>query len=163
MTEEKELIDRLSKGDTAAFRELVADLEAILLMVRLGRELAKAGKPEYEAMIQALEDDQEADVKLAALIALADEQGGVPVNVLTQIWKEETDPEMKRMLVMTLGQTKSDEAVPTLLEAARDKDRRTATAAVMALGQIGTPKAKAALLEIIEKREPEKVKKDVPE
>jgi len=65
--------------------------------------------------------------------------------------------------VMTLGQTKSDEAVPALLEAARDKDRRTATAAVMALGQIGTPKAKAALLEIIEKKEPEKVKKDLPE
>jgi hypothetical protein len=33
----------------------------------------------------------------------------------------------------------------------------------MALGQIGTPKAKAALLEIIEKKEPEKIKKDVPE
>src|SRR4030042_4069464 len=30
-------------------------------MVRLGRELAKMGKPEYEAMITALEGDQEAD------------------------------------------------------------------------------------------------------
>jgi len=33
----------------------------------------------------------------------------------------------------------------------------------MALGQIGTTKAKAALLEIIEKKEPEKLKKDLPE
>ena len=40
---------------------------------------------------------------------------------------------------------------------------KLATAAVMALGQIGTPKAKAALLEIIEKKEPETVKKDLPE
>jgi HEAT repeat protein len=67
------------------------------------------------------------------------------------------------MVIMTLGQTKNDEAVPFLLEAARDKDSRTATAAVMALGQIGTPKARAALLEIIEKKEPEKAKKDRPE
>ena len=67
------------------------------------------------------------------------------------------------MALHALGETKSDEAVPILLEAALDKDRTIATMAVMALGQIGTPKAKAALLEIIEKREPEKVKKDLPE
>src|SRR4030067_1733291 len=41
-------------------------------MVRLGRDLAQAGQPEYEAMIQALEEDQTADVKLAALSALQD-------------------------------------------------------------------------------------------
>jgi HEAT repeat protein len=96
-------------------------------------------------------------------MTLADEKGGAPVSVLVQILKSETDSDLKRMVIMTLGQTKSDEAVPVLLEAARDKDSRTATAAVMALGQIGTPKARAALMEIIEKKEPQQVKKDLSE
>jgi HEAT repeat protein len=69
-----------------------------------------------------------------------------------QILKSEADPELKQHVVFSLGQTKSDEAVPALLEIAKGKDTRLARAAVLALGEIGTPKAKAALLEILEKR-----------
>ena len=38
-------------------------------MVRLGRDLARHGRPEYEAKIQAMEEGQETDVRLAALYA----------------------------------------------------------------------------------------------
>jgi hypothetical protein len=107
-----------------------------------------------EKLLELLKNTKSRRVKQAVLIALADEKGGAPVGVLAQILKSETDSDVKRMVVMTLGQTQSDEAVPYLLEAARDKDGPTATAAVMALGQIGTPKAKAALREIVEKKEP---------
>jgi HEAT repeat protein len=93
---------------------------------------------------------------------LADERGGAPVGVLVQIMKSEPDSELKRMVIMSLGQTRSDEAVTVLLEAAGDKDSRTATAAVMALGQIGTPKAREALMKIIKSRDTE-TKKDLPE
>ncbi|MGB8957662.1 MAG: HEAT repeat domain-containing protein, partial [Candidatus Aminicenantales bacterium] len=60
--------------------------------------------------------------------------------------------ELREQAVMSLGQTKSDEAVAALLEVARGKDTRLGRAAVQALGEIGTPKAKAALLEILEKK-----------
>jgi len=42
--------------------------------------------------------------------------------------------------------------VAALLEVAKGKDARLARAAVTALGEIGTPKAKAALLELLEKK-----------
>ncbi len=121
------------------------------------------GIPATEKLLDLFKKTKSQRVKRAVLIALADEKGGVPVNVLVQVLKSETDADLRRIVIMALGQTKSDEAVPVLLEAARDKDSRLATAAVMALGEIGTPKAKAALMEIIEKKEPEKVKKDLPE
>jgi len=54
---------------------------------------------------------------------------------------------------MALGQTKNDQAVPALLEIAKGKDRKLATSAVMALGEIGTPKAKAALMDILERKD----------
>jgi HEAT repeat protein len=85
-------------------------------------------------------------------MALSDEKGGAPVAALTEILKTETDPELKQQALISLGETKSDEAVPALLEIAKGKDPRLARAAVAALGEIGTPKAKAALLEIIEKK-----------
>src|SRR4030042_4850994 len=118
-------------------------------MAILGLREFKGVLPEKK-LHEILKKSKPLRVKQAVLISFADEKGGAPVSVLARIWKEETDPDMKRMLVMILGQTKSDEAVPILLEAARDKDTRTATAAVMALGQIGTPKAEAARREIID-------------
>jgi HEAT repeat protein len=39
-------------------------------MVRIGRELSKAGKPEYETVVKSMETDGDEDVKLAALYAL---------------------------------------------------------------------------------------------
>ena len=77
-----------------------------------------------------------------------------PVKILSELLKEETDTGVKQYIVMSLGQTKSDEAVPALLEIAKGKDARLATAAVMALGEIGTEKAKAALMEVLEKKKP---------
>jgi HEAT repeat protein len=56
----------------AAFAESELTDDARSNMVRLGRGLVKAGKPEYEAIIQTLEEDQRADVRLAALYALRD-------------------------------------------------------------------------------------------
>ena len=89
----------------------------------------------------------------AVVFLLMDEKGGAPVAVLSQVLKEETDPEIRQQAVLALGQTKSDEAVAALLEIAKGKDAKLANAAVLALGEIGTPKAKAALLEILNKKD----------
>jgi HEAT repeat protein len=59
---------------------------------------------------------------------------------------------MRRVIVQALGDTESDEAVPFLEKAAlEDTDRRVRLAAVDALEDIDTPKARAALLRIIKK------------
>ena len=86
------------------------------------------------------------------LMALADEEGGNSVPVLIEVLKTETDPELKQQAIMGLGESKSDEAVPVLLGITKGQDVKLARVAVMALGEIGTPKAKAALVEILEKR-----------
>jgi TolA-binding protein len=44
--------------------------EAQVNMIRIGEALARAGKPEYEAIIQGMRAGQEEDVKLTALYAL---------------------------------------------------------------------------------------------
>jgi HEAT repeat protein len=85
-------------------------------------------------------------------MAIAGEEGAAPVATLVQVLKTEADPELKQHVIFSLGQTKSDEAVPVLLEIAKGKDGKLARAAVMALGEIGTPKAKAALLDVLEKK-----------
>jgi HEAT repeat protein len=52
--------------------------------------------------------------------------------------------------IMALGQTESDDAVPVLKDfAMKGVNKRVRSAAVNALGQIGTEKAKAALLDIL--------------
>ena len=61
---------------------------------------------------------------------------------------------MKREVISALGESKSDDAVPALLDAARnDADVRVRTAAVSALGELKTPKAREALLQILKKKD----------
>jgi HEAT repeat protein len=77
----------------------------------------------------------------------------VSVKVLGEMLKTEKEPDVKRMLVYSLGETESDEAVPILLDLAmNDKDNRVRAAAVSALGEIGSPKARDALLKVLEKK-----------
>jgi HEAT repeat protein len=76
------------------------------------------------------------------------------VKILGKLLKEEKDSELRRIIVRVMGDTKSDDAVPFLLDAAKkDKNIRVRTAAVSALGEINTPKARAALMEILEKKD----------
>jgi len=53
-------------------------------------------------------------------------------------------------MVDTLGGSESDEAVSILVDTAKtDPEVEVRTAAVSALGEIGTPKARQALLELL--------------
>lgn len=53
-------------------------------------------------------------------------------------------------MVEALGNSESDEAVPILLDSARtDSEVEVRTAAVSALGDIKTPKARQALLDLL--------------
>jgi HEAT repeat protein len=115
---------------------------------------------ETEILLELMKKSKYPGVKKAVLFSLVDEEkGAASVKVLSQVVREEKDPELRKQAIFALGQTKSDEAVPVLLEVAKkDKDVKMATAAVMALGEIGTPKAKAALMEILERKQTEEKK-----
>jgi len=53
-------------------------------------------------------------------------------------------------MVDALGNSESDEAVPILIDVAKtDPDVEVRTAAVSALGEIKTPKARQALIELL--------------
>ncbi|TFG57750.1 MAG: HEAT repeat domain-containing protein, partial [Candidatus Aminicenantes bacterium] len=105
-----------------------------------------------DVLLDVMKNAKSGRARRAVLMVLTDEEGGAPVKVLAEILKTETDRELKEHALYAIGQTKSDEAVAILLEIAKGKDARLARAAVSALGEIGTPKAKAALLEILEKK-----------
>jgi HEAT repeat protein len=78
-------------------------------------------------------------------------EGPGALKALIQILKTEKDPELRRVAIRTLGETENDEVIPVLLEAAqKDEDSRNRKEAVLALGEIGTAKAKEALQKIID-------------
>jgi HEAT repeat protein len=55
--------------------------------------------------------------------------------------------------VEALGDTENDAAVPVLLKAAKnDKSLKVRASAVEALGNIGTPKAREALMELLKEK-----------
>jgi HEAT repeat protein len=77
----------------------------------------------------------------------------VSVKVLGEMLKTEKEPDVRRMLIYSLGETGSDDAVPILLEVAlNDSNNRIRATAVSALGEIGTPKAREALMKVLEKK-----------
>jgi len=84
---------------------------------------------------------------------LEDMSDEVSVKVLGEMLKIEKEPDLRRSLVYSLGETGSDDAVSILLDVAlNDSNNRVRAAAVSALGEIGTPKAREALMKVLEKK-----------
>jgi len=73
--------------------------------------------------------------------------------VIAQILKHEKDAELRKIAAHSLAQSNSDVAVEALFYAAEQDDNvEVRKSAVMALGEIGTPKAQEALVKILEKK-----------
>src|SRR4030042_3372238 len=79
-------------------------------MVRVGSALAKAGKHEYEAKIQAMEEDQETDVKLAALYALKALGDLESLPTLISLYDTAKLAQLKSQIIFMLQDFKSSEA-----------------------------------------------------
>jgi len=81
---------------------------------------------------------------------LADKRDPAAIKALGRLFKEEKDPEWREKMVDALGGSESDDAVPLLLDAAKtDPEVQVRTAAVSALGEIKTPKARQALMDLL--------------
>ncbi len=108
--------------------------------------------PGIEMLLDIYKKSKFHSVRKVALYAIEDMAEAAPVNILGQILDLEKDPEMRRLIVRTLGETESDEAVPFLLKVGlEDKDKKVRMEVISALEEIGTSKAREALMKIIEK------------
>jgi HEAT repeat protein len=75
------------------------------------------------------------------------------IPFLAEILNQEKDVDQRRMVIRMLGDSESDEAVPILEKVAlEDENRRIRTEAVAALGEIGTIRAREALIRVLEKK-----------
>lgn len=67
--------------------------------------------------------------------------------------QEAKSPGVKKAAVYVVEDIEDEAAVPILLDIAmNDKDVRLRADAISALGEIGTPKAREALMKVIEKK-----------
>jgi HEAT repeat protein len=93
-------------------------------------------------------------VRKTALHSIEDIEGPAAIEMFAAILKTEENPDIKRTIIHALGDTESDVAVPILEDIAlNDKNVKLRADAVSALGEIGTPKAREALMKVLEKKD----------
>ncbi len=64
-------------------------------MVRVGRELARTGKPEYETVVKSMEADGDEDVRLAALYALQNMGDAEALKTLISLYDKSEGAKLK--------------------------------------------------------------------
>lgn len=100
--------------------------------------------------VEVIRNSPSREVRGAAIHKIGESEDPEGVRVLGKLLSEEKDPDVRRQAVYALGEREGDDVVPVLVEVIKnDASTRVRTAAVQALGNIGTPRAKAALLEIL--------------
>ena len=118
-------------------------------LVRIGSRLAKNGKPQYETMIKALRDDQEDEVTMAALHALADTDNASAAEMLIGLYNPKASLKMRTRLVSVLGESEDPKARQKIAEIARtDPSEEVRRMAVEALAENPTPESIKLLREI---------------
>jgi HEAT repeat protein len=102
----------------------------------------EAGK----ALRQLLRESPYPDVRRAVLAQYVGRQSGSPVGLIEKLLKTEKDIHMRVTAVAALGIRGNDAGVPVLLDVLNGKDpEKVKSTARLALSQIGTAKAMAAL------------------
>jgi tetratricopeptide (TPR) repeat protein len=103
--------------------------EAKSNMVRLAHSLYRAGKPQYQTIIESYEDAAEDDIKLTALYALQNIGDESALKTIVSIYDKASGSRLKSQIVFMLAEMESPEAVAKLRDIAlRETDeevRRT--------------------------------------
>ncbi len=115
--------------------------------------LADATDGDCSLLLEVFRKAKFDEVRKAALYAIGDHCGKKSaIDSLSRILKEEKEEEYRIVALQALANADEDAAVPILSNVAKtDSSQRIRTAAVQMLGEIGTPAAKKALMEILEK------------
>ena len=124
--------------------------DAKMNMVRIARQLAKAGKPQYEEKIKALRDVSDGEIESAVLIALLHMGDDASLATVMARLDHITNEEVRSKVVRMLGEhSASPKLLGKLSELARkDPSPRVRRSAVHALGEIKSPETIAILKEI---------------
>jgi HEAT repeat protein len=124
--------------------------DAKMNMVRVGRQLAKAGKPQYEEKIKALRDVGDSEIESAVLIALLDMGDDASLATVIARLDHISNEEVRSKVVRMLGDhSTSPKFLGKLSELARkDPSPRVRRSAVHALGDMKSPEAITILKEI---------------
>ncbi|MBN2408128.1 MAG: HEAT repeat domain-containing protein, partial [Candidatus Aminicenantes bacterium] len=129
-------------------------------MVRLSHELSKRGKPEYRAKIRALEENQETDVRLAALYALQEIGDPDSLKTLIDLYDTAKNTQLKSRILFMLQDFKSPEAAAKLKEIAlNDPDPQARRYALIAMAQSRDPETIGLLMEIAKSGQDEEMRK----
>jgi hypothetical protein len=87
-------------------------------MVRLGHQLAKAGKPQYEAILNSMKNSEDEEVKMAALYALADTGDPNALPTIIKLYDQSKSQNFRVKIVHMLVDFDSPEATTKLTEIA---------------------------------------------
>jgi HEAT repeat protein len=131
-------------------------------MVRIGHKLAKMGKSEYKALVQAIEKDEDEDINLTALYALQNTGDEKALELTLDLYDKTSNEEMRSRILYILGSYDSPRVVPKLLEIARtDPSSSIRQKAVYALQSKDTKKIRAELISLMETSRDSKVRRAV--
>lgn len=122
-------------------------------LVRLGRRLARSGKPEYEALVRSMQANSDDEVRLAALEALWRVGDAEALDAVIDLYAAGQSVTFKKKLVYVLGQFEDRRALEQLRTIAlNDADASVRKEALFWLAEEGGPEALPMLEEIARAR-----------
>lgn len=107
--------------------------DALTLRLEIASQLVLSGEEEYKTYINdavKTHKKDEKEIKLLALLSLADMDPDYVLPIFKQVLETDPDPGIRKQVVSLLGRSFPDQAVPFLEQAARsDKDKSVRTEA----------------------------------
>ena len=90
-------------------------------MIRLGRQLARAGNPEYGEIVKTLQQSDDEEVALSALYALQNIGDEEALATILNLYENTESSKLKERIVYILGNFDSEEVVGKLADIARKR------------------------------------------
>lgn len=138
---------------TERYPESQYDDDARSNLVRLGRRLARNGKPEYEALVRSMQGSADDEVRLAALEALWQVGDDEALAAVLDLYDAGQGVTFKKKLVYVLGQFEDRRAHEQLKTIAlNDPEASVRKEALFWLAEEGGPEAMPLLEEIARAR-----------
>lgn len=119
-------------------------------VIRIGHQLAKDGKKEYIDIIKAFEENQNADVRLAALSALEDIGDQRSMDTIIEMYDTSSDVKLKRRIISILEDFKNPGAYTKIKSIAlTEKNPKLRRRAIDTLPDMNSPETISVLMKIV--------------
>lgn len=124
--------------------------DAERLTVEIAGELAASGLKGFEKVVlNGIKDDQEAEIKITALIQLFDMDKDKAFSIAKKMIRTGKNTKLREKAIFALGQQGDPRAISILVEVAeKDTDKHIKENAVFWLGQMGTMESFKQLLKL---------------